>query len=128
MVEAMRHAYLDRNTYLGDPAFVYCGLATQIGLQIGLHKPSLSQEFSSKRQVLDVDDDVRKSTWMACYIVNQMQAGRLGVPLSIQADFTFLRTLETSKHSGSLVNLCRISRLKAEFPSFYTTTYCNHSV
>ena len=22
MVEAMRHAYLDRNTYLGDPAFV----------------------------------------------------------------------------------------------------------
>jgi hypothetical protein len=76
---------------LGDPSFPYCGLATQIGLQIGLHRPSLSQEFSSKKQVLDVREDVRKTTWMACYVVNQMQVGRLGVPLSISADYPFQR-------------------------------------
>jgi hypothetical protein len=76
---------------LGDPSFPYFGLATQIGLQIGLHRPSLSQEFSSKKQVLDVREDVRKTTWMACYVVNQMQVGRLGVPLSISADYPFQR-------------------------------------
>lgn len=102
---------------LGDPSFVYSGLATQIGLQIGLHKPSLSREFSSKRQVLDVGDDVRKSTWMSCYVVNQMQAGRLGAPLSIQPDHTFLRTLETSKATPSLINMCRISHITAQFTS-----------
>ena len=80
---------------LGDPSFLYCGIATQMALQLGLHRPSLTPEFSSRRQVLEVADDVRKTTWMACYVVKQMQAGRLGVPDSIPTDFTFLRALET---------------------------------
>ena len=96
---------------LSDPSLCYCGIATSIGLQIGLHRPSLSQEFSSRKQVLDVGDHERKTTWMAVYVVNQMQAGRLGVPMSIQADFTFLDALETPNISPILVALCRISRL-----------------
>ncbi|CZR53528.1 uncharacterized protein PAC_03407 [Phialocephala subalpina] len=100
---------------LSDPSFLYCGMATQIGLQIGLHKPSLSQEFSSRREVLEVDDNTRKTTWMACYVVNQMQTGRLGVPLTIHADYTFLQALETPGLSPSLVSLCRIARLTAQF-------------
>lgn len=100
---------------LSDPSFLYCGIATQIGLQIGLHRPSMSQEFSSRREVLEVDDNVRRTTWMACFVVNQMQTARLGVPHFVNADYTFLQALEAPGNPSSLVALCRISRLTAQF-------------
>lgn len=100
---------------LADPSFIYCGIAHRISLQIGLHRPSLSQEFSSKRVVLEVDEDVRKSTWLACYVVNQMQTARLGVPHTIQADYTYHQILESPDMSPTLVILCRIARLAGQF-------------
>lgn len=112
---------------LGDPSFVYCGLATQIGLQIGLHRPTLSQEFSSRPQVLEVDERVRQSTWVACYVVNQMQAGRLGVPFSIQPDYSLLQTLEVQDISPVLINLCRISRLTTQFTTIIGSSAQNSS-
>ena len=53
MVEAMRHAYLDRNTYLGDPEFVQNPLdrllskdyAAQIRAQIPADKAGVSKEL-----------------------------------------------------------------------------------
>ena len=112
---------------LSDPSFLYCGLATQLGLQIGLHRPTLSQEFSSRQQVLEVEDSVRQSTWVACYVVNQMQAGRLGVPFSIQPDYSLLRTLEAQELSPVLINLCRISRLTSQFTTIIGASAQNSS-
>jgi hypothetical protein len=104
---------------LDDPSFVYCGIATQIGLQIGLHRPGLSQEFSKRKEVLKIDDHVRNSTWMACFIANQTQTARLGLRLPIQADFTFLHhLLDPPEFSNTpLLGLCHISRLTAQFTS-----------
>ena len=104
---------------LGDPSFVYCGIATQIGLQLGLHKPGLSQEFSKRKEVLEIDDHVRNSTWMACYIVSQTQTARLGLRHTIQADFSFLNNiLEAPEFANtSLLGLCRLSRFTAQFTS-----------
>jgi hypothetical protein len=100
---------------LSDPSFLYCGIATQIALQIGLHRPSMSQEFSSRKEVLEVDDNVRRTTWMACFVVNQMQTARLGVPHSVSADYTLDQALVDPGNPSSLVALCRISRLTAQF-------------
>jgi hypothetical protein len=104
---------------LGDPSFMYCGIATQIGLQIGLHKPCLSQEFSKRKVVLEIDDHVRSGTWMACYIVSQTQTARLGLRPTIEADFAFLHhILETPDFSNtSLLGLCHLSRFTAQFTS-----------
>jgi hypothetical protein len=100
---------------LSDPSFLYCGIATQIALQIGLHRPSMSQEFSSRKEVLEVDDNVRRTTWMACFVVNQMQTARLGVPHSVSADYSFMQALESPGNPSTLVVLSRISRLTAQF-------------
>ena len=100
---------------LGDPSFLYSGLAVHISLQIGLHRPDLPHEFSSRKQVLEVSDEVRRTTWMACYVVSQMQGGRLGVPASVKAEHSFLHTLDVTNESDPLIDLCRISRLVAQF-------------
>jgi Fungal specific transcription factor domain len=100
---------------LSDPSFLYCGIAMQIGLQIGLHRPSMSHEFSSRKEVLEVDDHVRRTTWIACFIVNQMQTARLGVPYSVGADYSLIQALESPGNPSSLVTLSRISRLTAQF-------------
>jgi hypothetical protein len=101
---------------LRDPLFVCCGIATQIGRQIGLHRPGLSQEFSKRKEVLEIDEHVRNSTWIACFIVNQTQTARLGFRCPFQADFTFLHhILEASEFSNSsLLALCHIFRLTAQ--------------
>lgn len=100
---------------LADPSFIYCGIAHRIALQIGLHRPSLPQEFSSKKVVLEVEEKVRKSTWMACYVVNQMHAARLGVPHTIQADYTYHYNLDTPDLSPTLGALCRMAELAGQF-------------
>jgi len=114
---------------LDDPSFVYCGIATQIALQIGLHRPGLSQEFSKRKEVLEIDDHVRNGTWMACYIVSQTQTARLGLRHPIQADFAFLHhILETPEYSNtSLVGLCHLSRFTAQFTSIIGADAQNQS-
>jgi hypothetical protein len=96
-----------------------CGIATQIGLQIGLHKPGLSQKFSKRKEVLEIDDHVRNGTWMACYIVSQIQTARLRLRPTIEADFAFLHhILETPDFSNtSLLGLCHLSQFTAQFTS-----------
>ena len=55
-----------------DPTFIYAGLASQIAIQLGLHRPSHAQDFSRYRlnlQQKDVEDRAR--TWAVCVIVTQ---------------------------------------------------------
>ena len=103
---------------LSDPSFLYAGLATQISLQIGLHRADRAQEFSSRKQVLEVSDEVRRSTWMACCIVGQMQGpGRLGIPSPVQADVALSSVLDGPSLDCPLTALYRISRLATQFSS-----------
>jgi hypothetical protein len=103
------------NRTLDDPSFIYCGIATQIGFQIGLHRPGRQAEFSSRHEVLDVGEHARRMTWVACYIVNQMQCTRLGVPSSLQADYTLNQTIEWPDVPPTLASLYRIARLTSQF-------------
>lgn len=100
---------------LDDPSFIYCGMATHIGFQIGLHRPGRQSEFSSRQEVIDVGEHARRLTWVACYVVSQMQYSRLGVPSSLQADYTLSQTVEWPGVPPGLASLYRISRLTSQF-------------
>lgn len=55
-----------------DPTFMLCGMMIQVAMQLGLHRPSHSQDFSKFRVELieeELKDKVR--TWAVCNIVAQ---------------------------------------------------------
>ena len=100
---------------LQDPSCIYSGVATQIGLQIGLHRPSLQHEFSSRRQILEVNERARRATWLSCYIVTQMQTSRLGIPQHIHDDYTLTQSIESQDLPPNLVSLARVAHLSNQF-------------
>jgi hypothetical protein len=55
-----------------DPTFMLCGLMIQIAMQLGLHRPSHTQDFSKYRVEL-VEEELRDKvrTWATCNIVAQ---------------------------------------------------------
>ncbi|KIX07614.1 uncharacterized protein Z518_02267 [Rhinocladiella mackenziei CBS 650.93] len=100
-----------------DPSLIYSGMATQAALQMGLHRPNFGNEFSSKKDPSVEREEVKRSTWLACYIVAQLQSFRLGIPLSIPVDFSFRAALSGSHISPLLANLYRISQFTTQFNS-----------
>lgn len=55
-----------------DPTFMLCGLMMQIAMQLGLHRPSHTQDFSKYRVEL-IEEELRDKvrTWAICNIVAQ---------------------------------------------------------
>jgi hypothetical protein len=54
-----------------NPSWVYCGLATHLGLQFGLHRSNNFSDFVYDT-VLDSESFiVRQKTWLGCFITNQ---------------------------------------------------------
>jgi hypothetical protein len=100
------------HTQLEDPSFIYCGMATNIGLQIGLHRPEFAYEFNSKLDVLRSSHHTRRTTWIACYIINHLYAVRYGVPCSVNQDYNLLVSLDhicTPSYLGQLGQIIRLS-------------------
>ncbi|KAK5061536.1 hypothetical protein LTR84_008080 [Exophiala bonariae] len=97
-----------------DPSFIYGGIATQMALQIGLHRPATDYPLNSDSRNGKEDEDIRCTTWIACFIVNQILASRLGVPSSVLADHSLLTSLENPSVPARLSLLCRISHLTVE--------------
>lgn len=55
-----------------DPTFMLCGAMMHIALQIGLHRPSHSQDFSKfKLDLRETEVGDRVKTWATCNIVAQ---------------------------------------------------------
>jgi hypothetical protein len=97
-----------------DPSFIYGGIATQIALQIGLHRPAIDYPLNSDSGSGNEDEEIRSTTWIACFIVNQILASRLGVPSAILADHSLLTSLENPAVPTQLSRLCAISHLTVE--------------
>lgn len=55
-----------------DPTFMLCGMMMQVAMQLGLHRPSHSQDFSKFRVEL-IEEELRDKvrTWAICNIVAQ---------------------------------------------------------
>jgi hypothetical protein len=96
-----------------DPAPFYCSIATQMSLQLGLHRASqpywpLRHGSLSGPSTVVLDTEIRLTTWLACYVVNQMQASHLGVPSSIFADANLLVAFGDPAVEPVLSQLCRV--------------------
>lgn len=72
-----------------DPTFMLCGLMMQIALQIGLHRPSHSQDFSKFRvELREVELQDRVVVWSVCNIVAQRICTAYGQPPLTIYDWT----------------------------------------
>lgn len=99
-----------------DPAPFYCSIAIQMSLQLGLHRASqpywpLRNGSLSGPSTVMLDTEIRLTTWLACYVVNQMQSSHLGVPSSISADANLLAAFGDPAVESVLSQLCRIYHL-----------------
>ncbi|OQV02110.1 Fungal specific transcription factor domain-containing protein [Cladophialophora immunda] len=98
-----------------DPTDYYCSLATQMALQLGLHRPNqthLHDHGSDERaNARMVDEEVKTTTWLACFIMNHRQSLCRGVPQSIRVDFHLLKAFENKAIEPRLSGLCRVYNL-----------------
>ncbi|RJE18482.1 Transcription factor [Aspergillus sclerotialis] len=96
-----------------DPTFMLCGMMIQVAMQLGLHRPSHTQDFSKFRVELmeeELRDKVR--TWAICNIVAQRVATGYGQPPSTLYDWT-LSSSDTADQNFKLPENIR-SRLEIE--------------
>ncbi|KAJ5534558.1 hypothetical protein N7527_000812 [Penicillium freii] len=72
-----------------DPTFMLCGMMVQVAMQLGLHRPSHTQDFSKFRVEL-IEDELRDKvrTWAICNIVAQRVSTGYGQPSSTLYDWT----------------------------------------
>ncbi|KAJ6131481.1 C6 transcription factor (Leu3) [Penicillium sp. IBT 18751x] len=72
-----------------DPTFMLCGMMVQVAMQLGLHRPSHSQDFSKFRVEL-IEEELRDKvrTWAICNIVAQRVSTGYGQPPSSLYDWT----------------------------------------
>ncbi|KAJ9607530.1 Regulatory protein leu3 [Cladophialophora chaetospira] len=97
-----------------DASFIYSGIATQISLSIGLHRPASDADFGDETRERYVAEEIRRTTWLACFIVAQIQASRRGVPAMVVADYSLLSSFENPGVSQELSHLCHISHLTVD--------------
>ncbi|KAL3472219.1 hypothetical protein BJX99DRAFT_235947 [Aspergillus californicus] len=72
-----------------DPTFMLCGMMLQVAMQLGLHRPSHTQDFSKYRVEL-IEEELRDKvrTWAICNIVAQRVATGYGQPPCTIYDWT----------------------------------------
>ncbi|KAF3935514.1 hypothetical protein ABW19_dt0200919 [Dactylella cylindrospora] len=95
-----------------DPSHIYSGIAAQMGLQLGLHcHTQAHSHLSLVHHLMNRDDEVKLTTWLACYVVNQMHSNILGVPPSIMVDYSLLGHFSHPSLDPNLSKMCRIYHL-----------------
>ncbi len=98
-----------------DPSNFYSSIAAQMSLQLGLHRPSQPywplRHGSLSGPSTETDEEIRLTTWLACYVVNQMLSSHLGVPSAMSADANLLNAFGNPAVEKSLSQLCRIYHL-----------------
>jgi hypothetical protein len=105
-----------RVSFLSDDfSYFYSSMASQIGLQLGLHRPTGTHCYRYSWDVQPMlDRDVRLTTWMACFAVDRMQAAMRGVPYSLLAHPELVRALDDPDLDPGLTHLCRILHIFSE--------------
>lgn len=100
-----------------DPTFMLCGMMVQVAMQLGLHRPSHTQDFSKFRVEL-IEEELRDKvrTWAICNIVAQRYVNSLlfseqfsCVVTEYPRDMGSLRPLCTTGHFLRVTRLTRTS-------------------
>lgn len=106
-----------RVSFLGEErSYFYSSMATQISLQLGLHRSSQPHMYRLVWETPEpvVGTDVKLTTYLACFVVDRMVSGALGNPPSIVADSHILNALDDPSVSRPLSQLCRIYHLLSQ--------------
>ncbi|PLB34319.1 putative C6 transcription factor (Leu3) [Aspergillus candidus] len=98
-----------------DPTFMLCGMMMQVAMQLGLHRPSHTQDFSKFRVEL-IEEELRDKvqTWAMCNVVAQRVATGYGQPPSTLYDWT----LSSSESADMNFKLSEDIRPKLEIEKF----------
>ncbi|KAL8810342.1 MAG: hypothetical protein Q9200_002662 [Gallowayella weberi] len=79
-----------------DPTFMLSGLMMQIAMQIGLHRPSHTQDFARAKEDLHEEQlRDRVKTWVACNMVSQRVATGYGQPPSTVYDWALVPSVSS---------------------------------
>ncbi|QKX62890.1 uncharacterized protein TRUGW13939_10058 [Talaromyces rugulosus] len=109
-----------------DPTFMLCGMMIHVAMQLGLHRPSHTQDFSKFRVELmetELRDKVR--TWAVCNIVAQRVATGYGQPPSTLYDWT-LCSSESVDVNFQLPEDIKVRLRVEEFSDKVTNTLYNN--
>ncbi|OBT68086.1 hypothetical protein VE03_01510 [Pseudogymnoascus sp. 23342-1-I1] len=97
------------NVSITDTSWMFCGMATHMALQLGLHRPHHQTEFVYRPQQQpefgpnstpnEMESSIRRSVWVGCYIVNHSVSGMIGVPATITCDHAILEAMGGSSAS-----------------------------
>lgn len=100
------------SSVMEDVSHYYCCLATQMALHLGLHRPNqthLHEHGHEEREnARAVGEEVKTTTWLSCFIVNQTLSASRGLPPSILVDVHLLNAFENKSVNVRLTQLCRI--------------------
>ncbi|KIW10227.1 hypothetical protein PV08_11188 [Exophiala spinifera] len=70
-----------------DTSYTLSGMAINLALQIGLHVPTFSQDYSRSKMTLTQQDIQRRlQLWFHCIVVHQKAACGLGYPIMVSPD------------------------------------------
>ncbi|KAK9327201.1 hypothetical protein V1520DRAFT_62955 [Lipomyces starkeyi] len=91
---------------ISDTSWMFCGMATHMALQLGLHRPHhltefvyrpyQQPEFGPNSTPNGIESSIRRLVWAGCYIVNHNVSGTLGVPATIACDNAILEAMGSS--------------------------------
>ncbi|EPS45759.1 hypothetical protein H072_136 [Dactylellina haptotyla CBS 200.50] len=95
-----------------DPSHLYSGVAAQMSHQLGLHCHTQNHtHLALSHEQLARTAEVKLTTWMAAFLMNQMQANFLGVPPSVTVDYNLLSNFSHPSIDPTLSKMCRIFHL-----------------
>ncbi|OKL58168.1 hypothetical protein UA08_06411 [Talaromyces atroroseus] len=94
-----------------DPSWVYCGSATHMALQMGIHRPDRLREFRPHHQQTKEDVVMCSKTWFSCFIINQSLSCQLGIPSTVKLDHSILRAVQEKRTAcpRSITDLLQIA-------------------
>lgn len=84
------HWPLSHKTVQEDASWTYCGLATHMALQIGLHRSKFIEEYGIASETSRNASKMKLLTWLGCFLVNQLNADFHGIPSSAPLDYSYI--------------------------------------
>lgn len=102
---------LTHRTIQEDASWTYCGLATHMALQIGLHRSKFTEEYAIASETRTTSK-MKLLTWLGCFLVNQLNADFHGVPSTAPLDYTYMPDLtqysQQDPHVADLIKRVKI--------------------
>ncbi|OQV08079.1 Fungal specific transcription factor domain-containing protein isoform 1 [Cladophialophora immunda] len=75
---------------IDDPGAIFCSIATQKAMQIGLHRPQKPSDFIWCLKPEPEMSTTRARIWGLCFVINKAISASIGVPMLVRPDHTII--------------------------------------